>query len=563
MTYAEAWKKEQAERSHYNQVLGDDKASPAALRAALDEAEAIKKWCLSDGIRDLKTSGGVAQIYLQRNDILFDEIGGYARLGDAKRVLDCMTELRDSLTSPDPWMKENGASLFSYYGSNIGSNELVKKLLPNPGIEEILREFKRHDPERVFRGLPYPKAETAKLTESDRVAGLSMIWSEAKYNFANFDLVPDLDWDASYQHYLPLVAAARDEYAYYNLLREFIGLLKDSHTDVGLPSGLRAKVEMRPALPVLLVEGKVVVYREPTADFKALGFHLGDVVEKIDGMDAVEYGRAKWGHLASCSTPQDRDQRIYTYMLLRGPAGKAARLETVDAKGERRTIDVPRTDRYLKGVDLPPSEFRILPDGTAYFAFNTCANDEPSDSFAKHLPEIQKAGKLIIDCRMNDGGNGGVGYSILSHLISGEVKVGNWLTHVYRPSFRVWGTKTEPYRGDNTISSEAPVFTGPVAVLTSARTFSAGEDFVAAFKTSKRGPIVGMPTGGSTGQPLSFQLPGGGWARVCTKRDSMGDGTEFVGIGILPDMKIENRIEAIRNGTDPVLEAALRSLGSR
>src|SRR5262249_50664666 len=36
------------------------------------------------------------------------------------------------------------------------------------------------------------------LTEDEKIAGLSKLWSEVKYGFANFDLVPDLDWDATY-----------------------------------------------------------------------------------------------------------------------------------------------------------------------------------------------------------------------------------------------------------------------------------------------------------------------------------------------------------------------------
>jgi hypothetical protein len=59
-----------------------------------------------------------------------------------------------------------------------------------------------------------------------------------------------------------------------------------------------------------------------------------------------------------------------------------------------------------------------------------------------------------------------------------------------------------------------------VLVLTSARTYSAAEDFVVAFDAMQRGRIVGEATGGSTGQPLLFDLPGGGKARICTKRDS-------------------------------------------
>jgi C-terminal processing protease CtpA/Prc len=103
----------------------------------------------------------------------------------------------------------------------------------------------------------------------------------------------------------------------------------------------------------------------------------------------------------------------------------------------------------------------------------------------------------------------------------------------------------------------------PAAVLTSARTYSAAEDFVAVFDAMKRGVIVGEPTGGSTGQPLSFALPGGGSARVCTKGDSYADGRQFVGAGIQPDILVREPAADIRAGRDTVLEAALAELRKR
>jgi C-terminal processing protease CtpA/Prc len=97
-------------------------------------------------------------------------------------------------------------------------------------------------------------------------------------------------------------------------------------------------------------------------------------------------------------------------------------------------------------------------------------------------------------------------------------------------------------------------------VLTSARTFSAAEDFCAVFDYMKRGTIMGEPTGGSTGQPLLFGLPGGGRARVCIKRDAYPDGKEFVGFGIKPTMTISPTLADVRAGRDTVLEGALQYL---
>jgi C-terminal processing protease CtpA/Prc len=104
------------------------------------------------------------------------------------------------------------------------------------------------------------------------------------------------------------------------------------------------------------------------------------------------------------------------------------------------------------------------------------------------------------------------------------------------------------------------IFNGPVVMLIDAQTFSAGEDTAAAFKSMHRGKIVGMPSGGSTGQPLVFDLPGGGIARICIKRDRYRDGSDFVGVGVLPDEQADITIDDARNGTDSVMAKAMEVL---
>ena len=98
-------------------------------------------------------------------------------------------------------------------------------------------------------------------------------------------------------------------------------------------------------------------------------------------------------------------------------------------------------------------------------------------------------------------------------------------------------------------------------VLTSARTYSAAEDFAVAFDTMQRGRIVGEATGGSTGQPLIVALPGGAMARICTKRDTYSDGREFVGVGVQPEVVVHPTVADFRAGRDTVLEAALKLRG--
>ena len=94
-------------------------------------------------------------------------------------------------------------------------------------------------------------------------------------------------------------------------------------------------------------------------------------------------------------------------------------------------------------------------------------------------------------------------------------------------------------------------------------TFSAAEDMAAAFDMLERGKLIGQPTGGSTGQPLMFALPGGGRARVCTKHDSYADGTEFVGVGVQPDIVVKLTLEDFRKKIDRTVEIAKQQFGQQ
>jgi C-terminal processing protease CtpA/Prc len=100
----------------------------------------------------------------------------------------------------------------------------------------------------------------------------------------------------------------------------------------------------------------------------------------------------------------------------------------------------------------------------------------------------------------------------------------------------------------------------PTVVLQENATFSAAEDFLVAIEKVPQITTIGRPTGGSTGQPLVIELPGGGFVNICTKRDTYPDGRDFVGIGIAPDIFVEQTIEDVRQGRDPALDRAVELL---
>ena len=89
-------------------------------------------------------------------------------------------------------------------------------------------------------------------------------------------------------------------------------------------------------------------------------------------------------------------------------------------------------------------------------------------------------------------------------------------------------------------------------------TASAAEDFVVPLHASKRATIIGERTFGSTGQPLQIGLPGGGHARICTKRDIYPDGREFVGVGVIPDIEVHPTAADIATDRDVILKKAIQ-----
>jgi C-terminal processing protease CtpA/Prc len=203
----------------------------------------------------------------------------------------------------------------------------------------------------------------------------------------------------------------------------------------------------------------------------------------------------------------------------------------------------------------------MLPSGVAYLRLDDFESDGGIKAFEAAWPEIRKARGLLLDVRTNGGGSTNFGTRILARLSNKPIEGTSSRVRFEDQSVRAQagdmvGWQPLAARSPGRILPADQVYAGPVALLIGARTFSAAEDFGAMFAQAKRGALVGEATGGSTGQPLMLDLPGGGMARICVKRDTYSDGSDFVGRGIRPTLEVRNTIAAVREGKDPVLDAA-------
>jgi C-terminal processing protease CtpA/Prc len=419
----------------------------------------------------------------------------------------------------------------------------------------------------------------ADLSGSDKVFGLSLIWQEANYNFAFFDQVPDLDWDSAYRAFVPRVLATGTTYDYYQELKRFVALLEDGHTSVWL-SAPAGQFESYPWILTENVGGEVLVANVGRS--LEVELPLRSVIETIDDEPAAERARRERGPYIFASTRHDRDDKIIAEALY-GPPGETVRIVYVTPAGERRRLTLDRDRRRRDDEWLLPTrstrprfDFRWLDDDIAYVAVNTFNDEGVVDDFEAALPELYRAKALVVDIRKNGGGNSSNGYGIAAYLTNDTLQTSAWKTREHVAAYKAWGRFSDKYRNyfrmnawrDGGTHGPVPPAEGhrlivPTVVLQDHATFSAAEDFLVAIDAIPQITTIGRPSGGSTGQPLSIDLPGGGHANICSKRDTYPDGRDFVGIGIAPDIVVEPTVEDVQRGRDPALERAVELLRSR
>ena len=419
-----------------------------------------------------------------------------------------------------------------------------------------------HSQERLWAREPGQNLPFApNLSDDAKIAGLSVLWSEARFNFAFFDRQPELDWNQAYLDFLPKVRATASTEDYYRLLMRFAALLKDGHTNVYPPESMRDAFYGRPGLRTQLVEHAVVVTRIDDPALPGQHWRVGDVLLKIDGEDIGRYAEREIAPYQSASTPQDLQVRTYDYALLSGHAGSRLRVTVRNAEGrqeERELLRLTLAERSKFRAN--GASFKLRPDGVAVLTIDEFEDTEGTKALLANLPLVNASKGLVIDLRDNGGGSTPV--DLLQVLTRDKIRGAMTRTRSYVAADRARGvlpgwTDVPPFEVPADPGHKVDV---PIAVLTSARTFSAAEDFVAAFDAMHRGITVGETTAGSTGQPLFFPLPGGGSGRVCTRNDRGPDGMVFEGVGLRPDIAVLPTVEDIQRGVDAAVERAAGAL---
>jgi hypothetical protein len=407
--------------------------------------------------------------------------------------------------------------------------------------------------------------------------GLMAVWSEAKVNFPYFDRIPDIDWDAKVQNYIPKVLSADSLESYYEVLMEFAALLKDGHTRVIPPWVFVKPGHDHPPVELQAVERNFFVARTgDTEEIRTQKIFPGLEVLEIGQAPVRTYLEENVLRLNSWGTPQ-ADETIGLMGVLSGPMNSRVSVKVKDPDGTVRDVSLTRNSTDKDGSPFLPRPVRWLmldplietkmvrPD-ICYIKVSNFGSDKVVEEFRKVFDslDLTRTQGIILDVRYNLGGDSTHAYSLVSFLTDESIKASKWKSFSYVPAYRSWGRPTGWIEGGPSLIEprEGKRFSGPLVVLTGAGTFSAAEDFLVPLQYAKRAVLVGEKTGGSTGNPINVPLPGGGRFMVVSKRDTFPDGREFVGIGISPDVEVHPSQKDLLQGTDPVLQKGIDVIGN-
>ena len=431
------------------------------------------------------------------------------------------------------------------------------------------------------------------LTAEQKIAGLSALWAEAKYNDAFFDNIGTEKWDSAYLAFIRPVIDTPDDYAYYRQLQRFAALLRDGHSrvyyrkDPGIATcfgSFRWKL--------VSLEGKAIV--GSISSGMKTEIPVGSEIVEVNGQPAAAYLQQNILPYICSSTDYVRQDMAVEHMFI-AVEGQPYRIKIKTPAGKlvEKTITPQVQPENKKEPMFPPQhpqkpiEMKWYPGGIAYVALNTFRQEEIVDSFAALLPELKKARQLILDLRRNEGGKSDVAETIMSYLTPDSALYPTlWCTRVHSPAYWSWGGRYaprdtvgnpfrkkayqvyhreyyeygEPERID--ISATTPRIVLPTAILTGHHTASAAENFLILADGQKHIVKIGQRSNGSTGNPIRFAITDDLGFQICSKKDLYPDGRPFVGCGVQPDIEVTPTVQDLIDGYDRTLQTALRYLAS-
>lgn len=415
----------------------------------------------------------------------------------------------------------------------------------------------------LFSSLPLSSAAPATASDSavvstttreGRLAVFDDAWSaiSQRYYEPRFN---GLDWIAQRTTFRSLAVAANSSDELYSVLRRMIASLNDPHTRVFAPEETFDWWRPRfvtTGIAVREVDGLPTVGEvERDSEPRRAGVRPGDLIETVNGEPALSLINGRLTNSLSFASASSRYRAFAT--VLEGPPGTSVEIRWQGKDGKQRSAQF---QRYWRQRDLGLRIHRERGDLAVIeidgFTEQIAANF--ARAVRERLPGVRG---LILDLRSNGGGD----TEAMTDVASAFLRVGFGL-----------GQFTGRDGAGFTIStrSRSPLMPAPIVqtrlpliVLSSERTASAAEIFIAALKASKRARVVGTETCGCVlAIRTRHQLPDGGLLDISELDYQTAAGERLEKHGIKPDETVITQRNDLYSGRDRAMEMAIMKLTS-
>jgi hypothetical protein len=194
-------------------------------------------------------------------------------------------------------------------------------------------------------------------------------------------------------------------------------------------------------------------------------------------------------------------------------------------------------------------------DGVPYITIaGWGSNSIRSADFDAAFERFRNAPAIIVDVRMNPGGNDSLAFEVAGRFAQAAVVFG-YVKFRNGPSHTDFGPLTT-----RTVTPRGPwQYAGNVLLLIGRRCASSNESFIAAMGRLPNVTLVGDRTAGSTGNPGTFPLADGWSYTVSRWIEYTIDNQPIEDIGISPDVFVAAGAADFSVGRDPVLDWALEA----
>lgn len=413
--------------------------------------------------------------------------------------------------------------------------------------------------------LPALTAFGQELSRAEKAFIVGRLQTEVKYNYAQYATLP-FDWDSLCRASLPALVDLEGDEAFVDGLQRLCMKLGDGHTYIYRANMGDSRTWIRPfPITTVRVGDRVFVTEVRSSVLAQQGVAKGCEILEIDGEQVLDYGRRHVASQLSSSTPQWTEIAPFnSFSLTKARSDKVSRITFRDTAGKVFTVEEDRNIPW----DIEPDPgsvmtFELLENNVGYLVINSFMGSNYTRLFDNLYERILETDALIVDMRNNGGGNSGYADYIMSHFTDRPVRMGAWSSPMYVAAHASWNYDPAFYRSQPRSLQPVrnkPVYKKPMALLVNGGTFSSAENFCVAFRSAARGPIIGTPTAGSTGNPIQIELGYGVYASICTKYEWTADGEVFIGEGIVPDIEVEQTADFYEKGGDAVVDRALSEL---